>query len=429
MTKIYRNVVIWDASSARARKCDLLTGGGKIISVLPPGSGAAADESFDGKGRTAIIPGFINTHTHIAMSVLRGLGEDLPLMDWLQQKIWPVEAKLTAEITGTATNIGMMEMLSAGTTSFIDMYFFTRDIADAALAAGMRCNVTRAVAGEDRGEAMLAESLEIAGDYDGAEGLVRVSVGPHAVYTVKEDLMRKCVEAAIGRKLNIHFHFLETDFERDYFENTVGMSPADYLDKLGFLEAEHLLLAHCVRVGEDEAAFYARPNVTVAHNPKSNLKLASGVANVPEMLAAGVNVGLGTDGAASNNRLDLWDEMRFAALLHKGVKKSPTIVSAHQALTMATAAGAAALGFDGLGLLAEGYIADIVLIDLDQPHYIGWNEENLAAFIVYAGSSRDVAATVVAGKTLYERGEFKTIDKSRILAAAEKSRRYLAGDQ
>lgn len=429
MTKIYRNVVIWDAASARARKCDLITGDGKVVSVLQPGSGASADESFDGRGRTAIIPGFINTHTHIAMSILRGLGEDLPLMDWLQQRIWPVENRLTSDITGTATSIGIMEMLSTGTTSFMDMYFFTRDIADAALSAGMRCNVSRAVAGDERGEESLRESLEIAGDYDGMEGLVRVSVAPHAVYTVNEGLMRKCIEAAVERELNIHFHMLETDFERDYFENTVRMAPTDYLDELGFLNARHLLLAHCVRVEADEVGFYARPNVTVAHNPKSNLKLASGVAPVPEMLAAGVNVGIGTDGAASNNRLDMWDEMRFAALLHKGIKKDPTTLSAHEALKMATINGAAALGFDKLGLLAEGYIADMVLIDLDQPHYVGWNEENLAAFIVYAGSSKDVAATVVAGKTLYENGIFKTIDKGQVVAAAEKARDYLVGNQ
>lgn len=429
MTKIYRNVVIWDASNAEAKKCDLVTDGGMIASIFQPNSGADADESFDGRGKTAIIPGFINTHTHIVMSVLRGLGEDLPLMEWLQQKIWPVENKLTAGITGTATSIGIMEMLSTGTTSFMDMYFFTRDIADAALAAGIRCNVTRAVAGDERGEDMLRECLEIARDYDGADGLVRVSVGPHAVYTVGEELMRKCVGAAVDRKLNIHFHMLETDFERDYFANTVGMSPEKYLDKFGFMEAEHLLLAHCVRVDEGEAGFYARPNVTIAHNPKSNLKLASGVARVPEMLAAGVNVALGTDGAASNNRLDMWEEMRFAALLHKGVKKDPTVVSAHEALKIATVNGASALGFDKLGLLAEGYIADMTLIDLDQPHYVGWNEENLAAFIVYAGSSRDVAATVVAGKTLYAKGEFKTIDKERVVAAAEEARRCLTGNK
>lgn len=428
MKKAYRNVVVWDASSEKARRCDVFTENGGITAVLPAGSNAAADASFDGWGKIAVIPGFINTHTHIAMSVLRGLGEDLPLMDWLRQKIWPVEDKLTAEIVGTATQIGMMEMLSTGTTSFMDMYFFTRNVADAALDAGMRCNVTRAVAGEKGGADMLREGLEIARDYDGAKGLVRVSVGPHAVYTVKEELMRQCVEAAVERKLNLHFHMLETDFERDYFKNTVGLAPAEYLERLGFMNAAHLLLAHCVRVDAEEVSFYARQNVTVAHNPKSNLKLASGVAHVPEMLVSGVNVALGTDGAASNNRLDMWDELRFAALLHKGVKKAPTVISAHEALKMATANGAAALGFSGLGLIREGYLADMTLIDLDQPHYIGWNEENLAAFIVYAGSSKDVAATVVGGETLYEKGEFKTIDRAKTMASAEKARRFLTGN-
>lgn len=428
MTRLYKNVVIWDASCAQARKRDLLTDGERISAVLPAGSGVGADSSFDGKGRTAIIPGFINTHTHIAMSILRGLGEDLPLMDWLQQKIWPVENRLTAETAGSAAQLGMMEMLASGTTSFMDMYFFTRDIIEAALDAGMRCNVTRAVAGEERGESMLKESLEIADEYDGARGLVKVSVGPHAVYTVHNELMRKCVDAALERKLAVHFHLLETDFEREYFYSTVGLAPLDYLEKFGLLKADHLLLAHCVRVEGDEVSGYARPNVTVAHNPKSNLKLASGVAPVPEMLASGVNVALGTDGAASNNRLDLWDELRFAALLHKGVKKDPTVLGACQALKMATLNGAAALGFGGkLGLLQEGYIADMTLIDLDQPHYVGWDEENLAAFIVYAGSSSDVKATVVAGETLYEQGDFKTIDRGRVMADAEEARRRLTG--
>lgn len=427
MTKAYRNVVLWDASDSQAKMCDLFTEGDKISAVLPPGSGAPADETFDGKGKIAVLPGFINTHTHIAMSVLRGLGEDLPLMQWLKEKIWPVENMLTAEIAGTAAQVGMMEMLATGTTSFMDMYFFTRNIVDAALDAGMRCNVTRAVAGEENGESMLRESLEIAGEYDGAKGLVRVSVGPHAAYTVKDDLMKKCVDAALDKKLNIHFHLLETDFERNYFEETLGVSPIDYLEKLGFMNAAHLLLAHCVRVESEEAGFFARPNVTVAHNPKSNLKLASGVAKIPQMLSAGVNVSLGTDGAASNNRLDMWDELRLAALLHKGVSKDPMTISASQALRMATVNGAAALGFANLGLLREGYLADMVLIDLDQPQYIGWDEDNLAAFIVYAGSSSDVAATIVAGKTLYEKGAFNTLDRDEIVASAAKARRYLTG--
>lgn len=427
MTKTYRNVVVWDASGVEARHCDVVTEAGVISAVLPAGGENAAGQMFDGKGKTALIPGFINTHTHIAMSLLRGLGEDLPLMDWLQQKIWPIENKLTAEIVGVATQIGMMEMLSTGTTSFIDMYFFTRSIVEAALGAGMRCNVTRAVAGEERGEAMLKESLEIADEFDGARGLVRVSVGPHAAYTVNDTLMKKCVDAALDRKLGIHFHLLETDFERDYFKNTVGLAPTDYLEKLGFMNATQLLLAHCVRVERDEVGFFAKPNVTIAHNPKSNLKLASGVSDVPAMLAAGVNVALGTDGAASNNRLDIWDELRFAALLHKGVKKDPTVVSACEALRMATVNGAAALGFDNLGLISEGYRADITLIDLDQPQYVGWDTGNLAEFLVYAGSSRDVTATVVAGETLYEKGEFVTIDKDRAVASAVKMRGYLTG--
>lgn len=424
MAGVYKNVLVWDAGRKKAEKCDVVLNGAQISSVLPAGT-AAGETLFDGKGNAALIPGFINAHTHIAMSLLRGLGEDLPLMEWLNTRIWPVENKLTAEITGTGTQIGMMEMLSTGTTSFIDMYFFMENVADAALDAGMRCNLTRAVVGGPEGEAKLAEGLRLADVYHGAKGLVTVSVAPHACYTVPDELMQKTVQAALDKKLNIHFHWLETEWERSYLKENGHDSPEKYLSDFGFMDAKHLLLAHGVWISPEDTPFYAKKNVTVAHNPKSNLKLASGVAHVPEMLANAVNVALGTDGAASNNRLDLWDELRFAALLHKGVNRDPVIVSAEQALTMATRSAAAALGYDNLGLIQPGYLADFVLIDLDQPHYIGCDEQNLAGFIVYAGSSKDVLRTVVNGAELYAKGEFKTIDKEKVIADARVARDFL----
>ena len=193
------------------------------------------------------------------------------------------------------------------------------------------------------------------------------------------------------------------------------------------IDVPNLLLAHCVWVGKGSAPFYARDNVTFAHNPKSNLKLGSGIAPIPDFLNAGVRIALGTDGAASNNRLDIWDELRCAALIHKGAAKDPTLVTAVEVLRMATVNGAKALGFKDTGLIKEGYRADMVLVDLDRPHYVGWDNGNLPGFLVYAGSSSDVKATVVAGKMLYNNGSFTDTDKDRVIAEAEAAQRKLVG--
>ena len=403
----------------------MLTEGAEIAKIAPAGT-LCGEAAFDGRGGTAMLPGFVNAHGHAAMTMLRGLGEELPLMEWLQKKIWPVENKLDADTAYIGAQLALMEMLSTGTTCFADMYFFMDSVAEAVLAGGMRAGLSRGIVpSQDGGRERLDENLKLARDYDGAKGLIHVQLGPHAPYTVSTAFMTEIAAAAKENGLGVQLHWLETKSDWPLSDGSKTMNPEEYLEKTGLTGVKHLLLAHCVWMEKEKFPFYARPNITVAHNPKSNWKLGSGTAPVCAMAEAGIAVSLGTDGASSNNRLDMWDEMRFASLAQKGANLDPTLLSARDAFRMATVAGARALGFEKTGLLREGWTADFMLVDLDKPHYVGWDLENLPGCIVYAGSSVDVKATVVAGETLYENGSFARLDKEKITAQANAARKRL----
>lgn len=425
MRRQYRDVIVWDAERTSAEKCDVATEKGRIVSFHPAGSLDSRD-SYDGRGRTAMLPGFVNSHGHAAMVLLRGLGEELPLMEWLQKRVWPVENGLDGDLVHIGTKLAITEMLRTGTTCFADMYFFMDRVAEAALETGMRCGLARGIVGDSDGT-KLKENLKLADDYHGREGLINVQLGPHAPYTVPFELMSEIAEKARETGLGVQLHWLETESEWSISGLEGKMSPEEYLTETGMADVPGLLLAHCVHIAPGSESYYARENITLAHNPKSNLKLGSGTAPLPALLRAGARVSLGTDGAASNNRLDMWDELRFAALLHKGIEKDPTLVTSAQALRMATVNGALGLGWKDVGLIKEGYRADLVLIDLDSPHYIGWDLDNLPGYIVYAGSSADVLATVVGGEMLYNNGCFARLDIERTMAEGEIARKRLTG--
>lgn len=425
MGGVYRDVVVWDAESKTARRCDVRTEGAYIAAVEPAGTFMGGG-AYEGRGKTAMLPGFVNAHGHAAMTMLRGLGEELPLMEWLKERIWPVEDKLDGKIVYTGTQLAVMEMLSTGTTCFADMYFFIESVAEACIDAGIRAGLSRGIVpSKGTGREKLDENLELAKAYNGAKGLVNIQLGPHAPYTVPFGLMKEIAAAAKENGLGIQLHWLETKSDWPLSESSKEMEPEEFLENTGLIGVDRLLLAHCVWVGKDKLPFYARSNVTVAHNPKSNWKLGSGTAPVSDMLAAGVSVSLGTDGASSNNRLDMWDELRFAALAQKGANLDPTLLPAADALRMATIEGARALGFEKTGLIKEGWTADFMLVDLDRPHYVGWDEENLPGYIVYAGSSADIRATAVAGEILYENGRFTKMDSEKIIADAAAARKRL----
>lgn len=422
MSLLLKNVVALDGFMSCARICDVLVEEGSIVSILPPGEGAA-DETFDGKGKVAVIPGLVNTHTHAAMTLLRGLGEELPLQEWLKEKMWPVEARLDAEKVYWGTRSALLEMVAAGTTCFGDMYFFMDDVARAAHETGMRCGLSRGLIGDDMER--LQENLDLADRWNGKDGLITVQLGPHAPYTVPPHMLETVASAARENGLGVHVHWLETEWEVGYIRDELGKDPVDLLFETGLADMSHLILAHGVWFPVERLGDIARDNVTVVHNPSSNMKLGSGVAPVPEMLEAHVHVALGTDGAASNNRLDMWQEMREAALLHKVFKKDPTVVTAREVLRMATREGARALGFGDVGLLREGWKADLALVDLDRPEFLGWDGDNLAQFLVYAGNSSQVVGTLAAGKWLYRKGEFPGQDRETVLQEALRCRREL----
>ena len=261
----------------------------------------------------------------------------------------------------------------------------------------------------------MQNNLELAEKYHGREGLITIQIGPHAPYTVPVDDMKNIAEAAKSHGLGVHFHFLETKGELD----NLGSDPVKYLKDTGLLDVPYLTLAHAVYLDPKSEL---PGNIALIHCPCSNLKLGSGIMPLHEWLERGFPVALGTDGASSNNQLDMWGEMRTAALLHKGVEMNPVCVTALEALRMATYEGARAYGFSQKGMIREGWFADLVLVNLDKPHYIGVNEENLAAYLVYAGSSADVAGTMVNGKWLYRNGEYPTLDREEIMQKAHEAR-------
>ncbi|MBQ3455082.1 MAG: amidohydrolase, partial [Synergistaceae bacterium] len=407
MATLFKDVYIADGSREKAERVHLLVSKGRIAEIIDAGkTPPSADKIISGRGKMAVIPGFVNAHTHAAMTLLRGLGEEAPLMEWLQNKIWPVEDKLTPDYIYWGTLSAMLEMLSAGTTCFADMYFEMDRVAEAVLGAGMRAALCRGITAGEPGkiERSLQNNLELAEKYHGREGLITIQIGPHAPYTVPIESMRNIAEAAKSHGLGVHFHFLETKGERD----NLGVDPVKYLQDSGLIDVPYLTLAHAVYLDPESEL---PGNVALVHCPCSNLKLGSGIMPLPAWLERGFPVALGTDGASSNNQLDMWGEMRTAALLHKGANLNPVCVTALDVLRMATYEGARAFGFSQKGMIREGWFADLVLVNLDKPHYIGVNEENLAAYLVYAGSSADVAGTMVNGKWLYRNGEYPTLDR------------------
>jgi 5-methylthioadenosine/S-adenosylhomocysteine deaminase len=420
-----RDVLIWDSERKDAERGDIaIDENGGISGILPPKS-AKGGVLFDGEGVTAAIPGLVNAHTHVSMTLLRGLGEELPLMEWLTNKIFPVEDRLLPQHIRSGAELALLEMISGGVTCFADMYYFMREVAAAALNSGVRAALCRGITGEDAKK--VNENIALAEEFDGRGGRIKVQLGPHAPYTVPRPALERIVEIAGNKKLGIHFHWLETEDELNAFRSEYKISPSDYLEQTGLLSAAKLILAHGVWHPAEELERIKRDNVTLVHNPKSNLKLGSGYAPVKEILKKGVNIALGTDGAASNNRLDVWDEMRAAALMHKGYHKDPTLVSAREVLKMATITGAHGLGFDDVGLIKKGWRADIALVSLSAPRYVGVNAASLPEFLVYAGSSRDVRATVVDGKLLYLDGRYLTLDKDEIISKAKEHRSWIDG--
>ncbi|MEK0314081.1 amidohydrolase [Cohnella sp. 56] len=388
----------------------------------------AAEEIVDGRG-LLFMPGLVNTHGHAAMSLLRGLADDLVLQDWLENHMWPMEAKFTGDDVFWGTSLAAAEMILSGTTTFVDMYDHMDRVAEVASAAGLRATLTRGVIGlcpPDVQTAKLGDAVQFARDWQGAaDGRIQVMMSPHAPYTCPPDYIERIVAAAHELNLPLHTHMSETAAEVEFNVKQYGVRPVEHLDKLGLFSRQSLV-AHAVHLNDEEIALLAERAVAVSHNPVSNLKLASGVARVPDLLRAGVTVALGTDSAASNNNLDLFEEIRMAALLHKGVSGDPTAVPAAEALRMGTLYGARAIGLgDVTGSLRPGFKADITAVSIDKPHFMP--RTDYISHLVYAASGADVAHVWVDGRQLMRGRELLTLDVERIRFEAQRSFERLRG--
>lgn len=376
----------------------------------------AADEVIDGKGMLATA-GMVNTHGHVSMTLLRSYADDMALMDWLENKIWPIEAKMNAKDIYWGAMLGIAEMLKSGTTCFADMYCFMDDVARAVAETGIRANLSRGLIGlaPDKDE-KLAENTQLVKDWQGYDnGRIRITYGPHAPYTCPVEYLQKVIEAAQSNNAEIQMHLCETKGEVENCIKEHGVTPIKLMDQLGMFE-QGTIAAHCVYLTEDDMDIMAAKNVRVAHNPQSNLKLASGIAPVARMLEKGICVGLGTDGASSNNNLDMLEECRAAAMLHKTTTLNPLAVPAAQAWDMATVNGAKVLGFDELGKLSVGQQADIVLWNMHKPYW--YPRHNKLSLLVYAANSSDADTVIVNGKVVLQNGSMTLFDEEKIYAEA-----------
>lgn len=392
---------------------------------------AAYDTEKDMSG-TLLMPGLYNMHTHTSMVLLRGLGSDLPLDRWLHEAMFPVEARLTPEDISVGTRLAMMEMLATGTVSFTDMYDMPRVTVDEVTRAGMKANLNRPILSFDPAERYednfrVAESLAFVKDCNGAaDGRIIADFAIHAEYTSHDEIVRRYGVDCLAHGANMHLHLSETAKEHEECKQRHGKTPARWFADLGVFDSP-TYAAHCVMVEEDDIAILRDKNVTCVHNPSSNLKLGSGFMPITRLLDAGVRVCIGTDGAASNNNLNMFEEMHLAAIIHKGKLCDPTVVRPEQVLQMATRNGALAQGRADCGALAVGMRADVVALNLDRPHLMP--NHDTAALLVYAAQGSDVCMTMVDGRILYDNGAFTTIDAERVMHDLKASCARLFGEQ
>jgi 5-methylthioadenosine/S-adenosylhomocysteine deaminase len=383
------------------------------------------DRTLDGNNKLA-LPGFVNAHTHLAMVLLRGYSDDRTLQRWLEDDIWPAERKLTEEDVYWASLLGIAEMLRSGTTAFSDMYFFMGAVAQAVKESGMRALLSYGIIAPQPGEKMQKE-LEVTEKFlkdwhKKADGRIAIAVGPHAPYTCCNEVWQDAKALALRYNTLIHTHLQETQAEVNDSIRQYNKSPTERLEALGVFEVP-TLVAHGVHLSDTDVQTLVRRGVGLAHCPTSNLKLGSGIAPVKRYVDMGLRVGIGTDGAASNNNVDMLEELRLAALLAK--LEDPTALPAAQALKMATIEGAEALSMNSVGRLAEGYEADLVLWDMRSAH---WQPgHNPVSDLVYSALSSDVETVIIAGQIVMKDREILAFDeekaKNKVRALSAKYRK------
>ena len=416
MKTLIRNVRIPAAFGFGTAPVDVAVEGAYITAVGADLPASPADKRVDGRG-DLLLPGLVNTHCHAAMTLFRGYGEDLPLSRWLEERIFPAEDRLTDEAVYWGSMLAIAEMIRNGITSFSDMYFFCPETARAVLESGIKANLSRSLVSFADGikldeDPRFAEAVALADAFHGAgEGRVRVDFSIHAEYTNRPDYCAAVGEYAASRGLGMQLHLSETEDEHRACIERHGKTPAAFFADLGVFRCP-TTAAYCVFVTDEDIAIMREYGVTASHNPTSNLKLGSGVMPLRRMLDGDLNVALGTDGAASNNTLDILRELRLCAILHKGINRRADITTAAEMLPLATQNGARAQGRPDCGTIAVGSRADLIPVDLSAPHNMPIYD--LDATVAYSAEASDVRMTMVDGRILWADGAYTSIDVERL---------------
>ncbi len=423
MNILIKNITLvpMDGKDEILSNMNILIENDKIKDIFKDDKDLKVDKIIDGKNKL-LMPGLINSHTHTGMSIFRNYADDLPLHEWLNVAIWPLEAKLVAEDVYWASKLSIVEMIQSGTTTFSDMYFFMDETAKAVGETGIRSVLSRGIADENdpiKNAAKFDEVRKMHKDWHNAfDGRIKVMVGPHAPYTCGTDFLKECVSVAKELNTGIHIHLSETKKEvEDSFE-IHELSPIEYAKEIGIFDV-HTLAAHCVVLSQEDIEIIRDNNVYPVNNPGSNFKLASGFAKVDEILSKGIPMALGTDSSSSNNNLNMFEEINLAALVNKSVTEDATSVSAYQALEMATINGAKALNLqDEVGSIEVGKKADMILIDLNVSHLYPRN--NLISALAYSAQGSDVDTVIIDGKIVMEDKKILNIDLNEIFSQVER---------
>ena len=422
-TILIKNALILSPNNFEEKKQSLLIKNDLIAEISDEIDESNVDKIIDGEGKV-LLPGFVNTHTHLSMTLFRGLADDLSLDTWLNDHIWPMEANLNGDYCYAGALLGAVELIKSGTTTFSDMYFYMEDVARAVDEAGIRAVLSYGMidfGDAERREAEIKENLTLFENCNGmADGRIKVFFGPHSPYTASEELLIKVRQLADEYNMGIHIHVSETQKEINDVSEEKGLRPFEYLDKIGFLGPD-VVAAHSVWLSDEEIEIIKKHDVKISHNPCSNMKLASGIAPVSKLMENDICVSIGTDGASSNNNLDLIEELKTASLLQKVSTLDPNVLNSHEAIAMGTSKGAEALGLaDEIGSIEVGKKADIILIDTNSANMVP-DSSTLTSNIIYSANGSNVDTTICNGKILMENKKLTVLDEQEIYDKAREA--------
>ena len=423
-TILIKNALILNPTNDfKDKKQSILIKNDKIAEIADVIDEGNVNKIIDAEGKI-LLPGFVNTHTHLSMTLFRGLADDLSLDSWLNDHIWPMEANLNGDYCYIGALLGAVELIKSGTTTFSDMYFYMEDVARAIDEAGIRAVLSYGMidfGDAERRENEIKENLTLFENCNGmADGRIKVFLGPHSPYTASEELLIKVRQLADEYNMGIHIHVSETQKEINDVSEEKGLRPFEYLDKIGFLGPD-VVAAHSVWLSDDEIEIIKKNDVKISHNPCSNMKLASGIAPVSKLIENDICVAIGTDGASSNNNLDLIEELKTASLLQKVDTLDPKVLTSDEAIAMGTIKGAEALGLDSeIGSIEVGKKADIILIDTNVANMVP-NSSSLSSNIIYSANGSNVDTTICNGKILMENKKLVQLDEQEIYNKARQA--------